>query len=138
MLINSCAGRWSLLLTGHISAHSNVHRGTAETGDYKRSFGLLSSLGSFFNVNDYKLSALNVFERKVPMQCIYEGNPVMALGEWQTKCSARGSPQTLGCFRQSIGSLVLALFNAHGAINAPGSLKPWLTMLGLFVPASWA
>ena len=48
--------------------------------------------------------------------------------------SARGSPQTtLGRFRQSIGKLVLGLFNAHGA-KRPALLKSWLTMLGPFVP----
>jgi hypothetical protein len=32
MLINSCAGRWSLLLTGLISARNNARRGMAKTG----------------------------------------------------------------------------------------------------------
>lgn len=52
MLINSCAGRWSLLLTGLISARNNARRGTAKTGITNVIWGgdLLSSFGSFLTL----------------------------------------------------------------------------------------
>jgi hypothetical protein len=130
MLINSCTGRWSLLLTGLISARNNVHQGMAETGTTNVLWpaflwpAFLTWL--LFNVNDYKLSALSAFERKV-LCAVYmnmKGKPIdglrAALGEWQQAGGGAWLAATLGCFRLSIGSLVLALFKRPRG-NAPGS-----------------
>lgn len=56
------------------------------------------------------------------------------MGNW----SARGSPQNNARVLQAVDrQLVLALFNAYGAIR-PALLTSWPAMLGRFVPASWA
>ena len=76
------------------------------------------------------------------MQCIYEGKPSptviasAALGECNTgrRVARRNNARVLQAVDRE---LVLAPFNAHGA-KRPALLKSWLTMLGLFVPASWA
>jgi hypothetical protein len=99
MLINNCVGRWSLLLTGLISALSNDRRGTAETGiTILWGVTYFPHLAHYNDVNDYKLSVLCALERKVLYACIYEGEPPVlwlraAFGGFGNNWSARGSPQ---------------------------------------------
>jgi hypothetical protein len=121
MSINSCSGQWSLLLTGLISAHNNVHRGTAETGTTNVLWGWPAFLAwLILTLTTTNCQHAVHLSEKYYMQCIYEGKPsptVMAsaaLGECNTsrRVARRNNARVL----QAVDwELVLAPFNAHGA-----------------------
>jgi hypothetical protein len=101
MLINSPAGRWSLLLIGLISAHNNDRQGTAETGITNVLWGLTCFphlahfLTTLTTTNCQRSVHLN---EKYDMRVYMKGSPPCygfraALGGIGNNWSARGSPQ---------------------------------------------